>query len=85
MPIELTKQESADLVYSLQRFFRDELEVDLNDMRAKFVLDFIQKEIAPFAYNQGVKDSQTYLQGRIEDLPAMCFEEGLMYWRTGKR
>jgi uncharacterized protein (DUF2164 family) len=49
-------------------------------MRAKFLLDYVMKEIAPFAYNRGVKDAEGYFRTKVEDLPATCFEDGLTYW-----
>lgn len=84
MPLELSKQETEEIIPSLRKFCREELEVELSDMRAKFLLDFFQKEIAPYAYNQGVRDSDSYIRTKLEDLPATCFEEGLTYW-TKKR
>ena len=58
MPIALTKPELEQIVPSLQKYFRDELELKISEMRAKFILDYFLKEIAPFAYNQGVKDAE---------------------------
>ena len=52
MALELTKQETEDIIPSLQKFFREELEQDLSEMRARFLLDYFQKEIAPFAYTK---------------------------------
>jgi uncharacterized protein (DUF2164 family) len=54
-------------------------------MRAKFLVDFILKEIAPLAYNQGVRDAESYFRGKIEDLPGTCFEEALTYWQKKKK
>ena len=84
MAIELSKQENEAVIPSLQKFFREELDQDLSPMRASFLLDYILKEIAPYAYNQGVKDSESYFRSKIEDLTATCFEDGLTYW-TRKR
>jgi uncharacterized protein (DUF2164 family) len=80
MAVELTKQESDEIIPSLQKFFREELEQDLSEMRARFFLDYIVKEIAPYAYNKGVKDSEAYFRSKVEDLTATCFEDGLTYW-----
>lgn len=80
MAIELTKQEIADIIPSLQKYFREELEQELSEMHAKFLLGYILKEIAPFAYNKGVNDAESYFRSKIEDLPGTCFEPGLTYW-----
>ncbi len=80
MEIELDKDTQNSVLASLQRYAREELELELSEMRAKFLLDFVQTEIAPFAYNQGVKDAEDYFRNRVEELPATCFEDGLTYW-----
>jgi len=80
MALELSKQEIADIVPSLQKYFKEELEQELSEMHAKFLLRFILKEIAPFAYNKGVGDAEAYFRSKIEDLPGTCFEPGLTYW-----
>ena len=85
MPIELDKQETKEVVASLQRYFREELEEEITEMRAKFLLDYILKEIAPFAYNKGVRDAETFFRGKIEDLSGTCFEHGLTYWLKKKK
>jgi len=80
MAIELTKQEIADIIPSLQRYFREEMDEELSELRAKLLLDYFLKEIAPFAYNRGVKDAEQYFRARVEDLPATYFEDELTYW-----
>jgi uncharacterized protein (DUF2164 family) len=80
MAIELSKTEKADIIYSIQKFFREELETEISEMQAGFLLNYFMKEIAPFAYNNGVKDAESYFRGKVEDLSATCFEDGLTYW-----
>ena len=81
MPITLTKAETQAAVRSLQTYARQELEIDLSDLRAGLLLDFFQKDLAPFAYNQGVRDAESFLRAKLEDLSATCFEDPLTYWR----
>ena len=81
----LTKDELAAIIPSLQRYFREEFELELSEMRAKFLLDYFQQELAPFAYNRGVRDAEAFFRGKVEDLPATCFEEGLTYWVKKQR
>ena len=85
MPIELDKHETKEVVVSLQYYFREELDQDLSEMRAKFLLEYILKEIAPFAYNKGVKDAETFFRAKIEDLPGTCFEDALTYWQKKRK
>ena len=85
MAIELTKQEIADIVPSLQRYFREEMDEELSELRAKLLLAYLLKEIAPYAYNRGVRDAEKYFRAKVEDLPATCFEDELTYWVKKKK
>lgn len=82
MSVSLTKEQKSEIVSSIQRFIASELNQDLSEIEAGFLLDYFLQEIAPFAYNQGVEDAQKYLAHRVEDLPGTCFEEPLTYWHT---
>jgi len=85
MTIELDKDEGKEILASLRRYLREELELDVPEMRAKFLLDYILKEIAPATYNKGVKDAETFMRGKLEDLSGTCFEDSLTYWTTKKK
>jgi uncharacterized protein (DUF2164 family) len=85
MPIELSKEEIQEIVPSIRRYFREELEQEISEMQAKFMLEFFLAEIAPLAYNKGVKDAEAHLRRTVEDLPSVCFEDALTYWRKKKR
>ena len=84
MPIQLTPQETAEVVFSLKKYFSTELEQEIGDLKAKLLLDYVLKEIAPLAYNQGVKHAEEFFRSKLEDLSATCYEPGLTYW-TKKR
>jgi len=84
MPIELDPHETKEVLASLRHYFREELDQEISEMRAKFLLDYILKEIAPLAYNKGVKDAETFFRGKIEDLSGTCFEDALTYWQKKK-
>ena len=85
MAIELSKEEIAAIVPSLQKYFLEELEFELSDMRARFLLDYFLKEVGPFAYNKGVGDAEAYFRAKVEDLPGTCFETELTYWNKKKK
>ena len=81
MAIELSKADRQAASASLQAYFREELDQELSELRAKLFLDYLLKEIGPFAYNQGVRDAERYFRSKLEDLSATCFEDPLTYWR----
>jgi len=85
MAIEITKQETEEIIHSLKKYFRSELDRELSELEAKLLLDYIVKEIAPLAYNQGVKHSEEFFRARLEDLGATIFEPGLTYWQKKRK
>jgi uncharacterized protein (DUF2164 family) len=85
MPIELNSQERDDVTHSLKKYFAEEMEEPLSDLRARLLLDYVLKEIAPLAYNRGVHDAEEFFRKQLEDLPATCFEPALTYWQTKRK
>ena len=85
MAIDPQPPETEQLIQSLKKYFANELDHDLGDLRSRLLLDYIFKEIAPIAYNQGVRDAETYFRSKLEDLSATCFEPGLTYWTKKKK
>ena len=81
MVTELTATEQAEAIASLKRYFSSELEMELSELRATLLLDFVLKEIGPLAYNRGVQDAETFFRQRLEDLPATCFEPAFTHWK----
>jgi uncharacterized protein (DUF2164 family) len=84
MPPSFSKEQKAAIVASIQRYFADDLDRELSEMQAGFLLEYFMSEIAPFAYNQGVEDAQQYFSRLTEDLPGACFHEPLTHWKSPK-
>ncbi len=80
MSLALSKEQKAEVIASIRRFFSEKLELELSELQARFLLDYFSAEIAPFAYNEGVADAQKFLVRLCEDLPSTCFQEPLTYW-----
>jgi uncharacterized protein (DUF2164 family) len=76
----LTSEQKADALFSLQRYFDENLDSELNELQATLLLDYIMREIAPIAYNRGVEDARAQLFTMAEDLPGICFAEAFTYW-----
>jgi len=81
MPTSLPKADAPAALASLRSFFRAEFEQDLSDLKARLLLDYFFKELAPLAYNQGVRDAETYFRAKVEDLSSTCFEAPFTHWR----
>ena len=63
-PAQLKEQ----LIQKLQNYMSLELEFELGQFDADFLLDFISKEMGSHYYNQGLYDAQAVLADRMESL-----------------
>lgn len=66
--IKLSKEKRNGMISAIKYYFLKEKEEELGDLAASLILDFIIEELAPEFYNQGVFDSQKYMNDRVEDL-----------------
>ena len=80
MAIKLSQETSKQLHASIQRYFAENLDQDIGDLKAGMLLDYVLKEIGPSIYNQAIADAQAYFQGRVVDLEAVCYEKEFTYW-----
>lgn len=72
--IRFSDAQKHTLVTKLQRYFENELDSEIGQFDAEFLLDFFSKEMGNYYYNQGVRDSQAVLASRIDDVADAIFE-----------
>ena len=84
MTIRLDPDNKKYLLGSIKRFFAEELDQDIGDLKAELVLGFCLREVGPTVYNGAITDAQAYFQGKLDDLDGSCFEPEFGYW-TGSR
>ena len=77
-----SKEQKAEILSSLRRFFTQELDAELSEIQAGFLVEYFFKELGPLAYNQGVEDARRFLMAATEDLSGSCFQEALTFWKT---
>jgi uncharacterized protein (DUF2164 family) len=80
MTISLSDDATKRSIASIRRYFADELDQDVGDLKASLVLDFFLEEIAPSVYNGAINDAQTYLRDRVADLDGACSAPEFAYW-----
>ncbi len=72
--IEFSKEEKAILAGKLKLYFAEELDQELGQFAAEFLLDFISEELGAYYYNRGLYDAQAMLSERIEAVAESIFE-----------
>ncbi|MDF1543351.1 MAG: DUF2164 domain-containing protein [Anaerosomatales bacterium] len=70
------------LIGSIRRFFLEELEQDIGDLKAMQVLEFCVREVGPSIYNQAIADAQSLLAEKVGDLGGVLYEPEFDYWRA---
>lgn len=73
--IDFTSKEKEAMVEKLQAYFEKELDQDLEQFDAEFLLDFVSKELGAYFYNRGLHDARAVLENKLstidEDLYAI--------------
>lgn len=81
MAIKLTKDSEKYLLGSIKRFFAENLDDEIGDLKAARVLEFCVREIGPSIYNQAIADAQAYFGEKAADLSGARYEAEFDYWK----
>ena len=79
--IKVDREAELRLLNSIKRFFDEEMDDDIGDLKARLVLEFCLAEIGPSIYNKAVADAQSFMQERVSDLDGSCYEAEFGYWK----
>ena len=72
--IKLSPDQKANLVQKIQLYFQEELDQDLGQFDAEFLLDFFAEEIGPCFYNQGLYDAQAVMESKMDSISDAIYE-----------
>ena len=72
--IILSEDKKTQLIDKLQRYFESELDYELGQFDADFLLDFISKEFGAVYYNQGLKDARDIIEQKVELIGEAIYE-----------
>ncbi|MDG1943982.1 MAG: DUF2164 domain-containing protein [Halioglobus sp.] len=72
--ISFTSEERDVICRKIQLYFQEELEREIGQFDAGFLLDFFAKEIGSYFYNRGLYDAQAVLESRLENIAEAIYE-----------
>jgi uncharacterized protein (DUF2164 family) len=72
--IKFTSAQKELLIHKLQQYFSTELDQDLAQFDADFLLDFFTKEMGNHFYNQGIYDAQQLLAEKLDYITDEMFQ-----------
>ena len=81
MAILLSRETKKQAIKSIRRYFLENLEEEIGDLKADLLLDFFLLEIGPAIYNQAISDAQAYFLDKVTDLDGSCYETEFGYWK----
>lgn len=81
MPIELSKQDRAQAIASIERYFEANFEQTIGNISAGALLGFVLEEIGPSIYNRAVADATVRMRMRVEDLEYEVRADEFQYWQ----
>lgn len=68
--IEFTKEEREILVEKIKTYFESELNQDIGQFEAEFLIDFISENLGSYYYNRGLQDAQIAIRSKLDDVEA---------------
>ena len=81
MAIVFDERTEEYLLGSIRRFFAENLDDDIGDLKARSVLDFFVRELGPSVYNQAILDAQATLTLAVADVAGNRYEPEFDYWK----
>ncbi|PHR61166.1 MAG: hypothetical protein COA43_04090 [Robiginitomaculum sp.] len=72
--INIPDENKKVLLTKIQTYFNEELNQDIGRFEVQFLLDFLEKEMGAYYYNQGLYDAQALLIRKMELLTEAIYE-----------
>jgi uncharacterized protein (DUF2164 family) len=72
--IEFSPTEKEVLITKIQAYFNDELNHDIEQFDAEFLLDFFTVKVGAYFYNKGLSDAQAVLEEKVDNIKEAFYE-----------
>ena len=72
--IEFSKEEKEIITNKIKLYFKEELNQEIGQFDAQFLLDFFAEEVGTYFYNRGLYDAQTILEKRLDDITDAIYD-----------
>lgn len=72
--ITFSKEEKEHLAQKLKYYLAQELNFEIGQFDAEFLLDFFNTEMGVYHYNRGLKDAQEIFKSRVESITDAIYE-----------
>jgi uncharacterized protein (DUF2164 family) len=79
-PIEISDNARKQAVASIRKYFEQDLDQEIGELKASLVLDYFLAELGPAVYNSAIADARAFFDERAADLSALCHHNEFPYW-----
>jgi len=66
--IEFSTRQKESIIPKIQQYFEQEMDQDIGQFDAEFLLDFFTEQIGAYYYNQGLQDAQAVIQNSLGNI-----------------
>ena len=72
--IEFSKEEKAMMIQKVKMYFKEELDQDIGNFDAEFLIDFFAEEMGGFFYNRGLYDAETMISEKVSEISDLLLQ-----------
>jgi uncharacterized protein (DUF2164 family) len=72
--LKFSAEEKSQIVQRVKIYLREELDQDIGNFDAEFLIDFFADEIGAYFYNRGLYDAQTLFSQKVDELADSIYE-----------
>lgn len=72
--VEFSKEEKKVITDKIQHYFQEELDQDIGQISAEFLLDFFSEQVGAYFYNRGLYDAQAAIMAKMENITEAIYE-----------
>lgn len=72
--LDFTDQEKSQIVQKVKMYFLEELDQEIGNFEAQFLIDFFAEEVGAYFYNRGLYDAQALFSNKVEEFAESIYE-----------
>ncbi len=72
--IEFSREEKEMMIQKVKIYFREELDQDIGNFDAEFLIDFFAEEMGGFFYNRGLYDAEAMISEKVSEISDLLLQ-----------
>jgi uncharacterized protein (DUF2164 family) len=84
-PIEISDRARELAIASIRRYFDENMDEKIGDLKAALLLDYVIAELGPAIYNQAIADARKFFDERSADLGAVSYQSEFPFWPAKRK